>query len=113
MTSERKTELELIIKSEIEKITLKLEDLKSFTEPVAPDNAIGRISRMDAINNKTIFDASQRNLKNRMIQLEQSLKRIHDDDFGICIECRQSIPLERLKIRPEIRFCATCFKRDQ
>ena len=113
MTSEKKTELELIIKSEIEKIILKLEDLKGFTEPVAPDNAIGRISRMDAINNKTIFDASQRNLKNRMVQLEQSLKRIHDDNFGICTECHQSIPFERMKIRPEIRFCATCFKRDQ
>jgi DnaK suppressor protein len=47
-----------------------------------------------------------------MIQLNQSLKRIHDDDFGICIECRQSIPFERMRIRPEIRFCATCFKRE-
>ncbi len=110
MTEERKTELGLIIRAEIEKIISKLEDLKSFTEPVAPDNAIGRISRMDAINNKTIFDASQRNLKTRMVQLDQSLKRLNDDDFGICIQCRQSIPFERMKIRPEIRFCAKCFK---
>lgn len=108
MKEEKKTELELIIRAEIEKITHKLEDLKSFTEPVAPDDAIGRISRMDAINNKTIFDASQRNLKTRMMQLEQSLKRINDDDYGICIQCHQSIAFERMKIRPEIRSCAEC-----
>jgi DnaK suppressor protein len=71
-----------------------MDDLKSFTDPVAPDNAIGRISRMDAINNKTIFDASHRNLNNRLIQLQQSLKRLDDDDFGICIKCRQFIPFE-------------------
>jgi DnaK suppressor protein len=95
MIEERKTELEIIIRAEIEKITQKLEDMKSFTEPVAPDDAIGRISRMDAINNKTIFDASQRNLKNRMMQLEQSLNRLNDDEFGICIHCYQSIPFNK------------------
>ncbi|MGC9342922.1 MAG: TraR/DksA family transcriptional regulator [Bacteroidales bacterium] len=110
MTDTEKKELEQKIQEEIEKLKSKLEDLKDYTAPVAPDNAIGRISRMDAINNKSIFEASERNLRSRLSQLEQALKMTGDDDFGLCIQCRQSIPMERLRLRPEIRLCAECFK---
>lgn len=109
MTKAEKTQLTEIINSEIHKLGHKIEELKEFTHPIAPDNAIGRISRMDAINNKSVFDASMRNTQTRLEQLAQALKMVNDADFGICIKCRQSIPFERLKIRPEIRLCANCF----
>jgi DnaK suppressor protein len=32
--------------------------LKELTRPIAPDNAIGRLSRMDAINTKSINEAA-------------------------------------------------------
>ncbi|WP_010664128.1 TraR/DksA family transcriptional regulator [Marinilabilia salmonicolor] len=111
MTKDEKEQLVTIIEAEIQKLKAKIEELKQFTEPIEPDCAIGRISRMDAINNKTIFDASMRNSKNRLSQLEQVLKLKNDGIFGICTKCHQSIPFERLKIRPEIRFCANCLKR--
>jgi DnaK suppressor protein len=40
--------------SEIEKTETLLVYLKEANQPVGPNNAIGRISRMDAINNKSI-----------------------------------------------------------
>ncbi|PRY98830.1 TraR/DksA family transcriptional regulator [Marinilabilia salmonicolor] len=111
MTKDEKEQLVTIIESEIHKLTAKIEELKQFTGPISPDDAIGRISRMDAINNKTIFDASLRNAKTRLSQLEQILKLKNDGSFGICNKCHQSIPFERLKLRPEIRLCASCLKR--
>lgn len=111
MTEEERLSINKIIGSEIEKLKGKIEELKEFTEPISPDDAIGRISRMDAINNKTIFDASVRNMKNRLDQLQKSLSMIMDTDFGICINCHQRIAFERLKIRPEIRQCANCLKK--
>jgi len=111
MKEKEKRELELIIRADIRKLEVKLEELKDFTAPLAPDNAIGRVSRMDAINNKSIFEASERNLQNRLSLLHQSLQFIHDHDFGVCIKCRRPIPFERLKIRPEIRHCAECFNQ--
>jgi len=66
---------------------------------------------MDVINNKTIFDAGMRNSQERLGQLTEILKHIYDADFGICTKCHQSIPAERLKIRPEIRLCANCLKK--
>jgi DnaK suppressor protein len=110
MTKEEKKQLITIIEKEIQKLTAKIEELKQFTQPISPDNAIGRVSRMDAINNKTIFDASLRNSQTRLSQLQQILKLKDDKSFGICTKCHQSIPFERLKIRPEIRLCASCLK---
>jgi DnaK suppressor protein len=111
MTGEEKTELIEILKFEIDKVLKRLEEIKEFTAPVSPDDAVGRISRMDAINNKSIFEASEHNMKLRLEQLNQTIKITHDADFGLCNTCRQSISFERLKIRPEIRLCANCMKK--
>lgn len=111
MTEKERKEIVEVIVSQIEKSEQKIEELKEFTEPIAPDCAIGRVSRMDAINNKSIYDASMNNTRQRSNQLKQVLKLTNDADFGICTKCRQSIPIERLKIRPEIRLCASCLKR--
>ncbi|MFW5879414.1 MAG: TraR/DksA family transcriptional regulator [bacterium] len=108
METEKKKEIITIIHAEIKKLEEKIAELKDFTDPVSPDNAIGRISRMDAINNKTIFDASMRNSQNRLKELKQILNIKDKEDFGKCIKCHQEIPFERLKIRPEIRRCAKC-----
>jgi len=111
MTEQDRKELVEVIHSQIKQSEQKIEELKEFTEPIAPDCAIGRVSRMDAINNKSIYDASMRNTRQRLDQLKQVLKLTVGKDFGICTQCRQSIPIERLKIRPEIRFCASCLKK--
>ncbi|MCF8222784.1 MAG: TraR/DksA C4-type zinc finger protein [Bacteroidales bacterium] len=110
MTDKERKELVDIIKKEMVKLQRKIEELKEFTQPVEPDSAIGRISRMDAINNKSIYDASIQNSRNRLAQLENILKMKNDDSFGVCIKCHNDIPTERLKIRPEIRLCAGCLE---
>ena len=111
MTEKERKEIKEVIINQIEKAEIKIEELKEFTQPISPDNAIGRVSRMDAINNKSIYDASMSNTRQRLEQLKQALKLTNDSDFGICTKCRQSIPMERLKIRPDIRLCANCLKR--
>lgn len=110
MTTEERAEIIRIIIRETQKLERKIEELKDFIQPVEPDCAIGRISRMDAINNKSIAEASMRNLKARLDQLQKISQVVYETDFGICIECHKPIPFERLKLRPEIRKCAACLK---
>lgn len=74
MTDTEKKEIEANILAQIEKLNKKIAELKGFTDPVSPDDAIGRVSRMDTINNKTIFDASMRNSQERLSQLTVILK---------------------------------------
>lgn len=110
MTIEEREHLVRIVFRDIEKLSQKIEELKEFTAPVEPDCAIGRISRMDAINNKSIVEASMRNLQSRLGQLQKISQVVHENDYGICINCHKPIQFERLKIRPEIRLCAGCLR---
>lgn len=110
MTIEEREELADIINRDINKLSQKVEELKEFTAPVEPDSAIGRISRMDAINNKSIVEASMRNLQSRLDQLQKISQVVYENDYGICLNCHKPIQFERLKIRPEIRLCAGCLR---
>lgn len=96
------------INEEIEKTKISITELISLTKPISPDCAIGRISRMDAINNKTINDAALKNAKLKLKGLEIALRNVNDDDFGICVRCENKIPIGRILIMPQSRFCVHC-----
>jgi DnaK suppressor protein len=75
---------------------------------VSPDNVIGRVSRMDAINNKSVVDAALLKAEERLKKLHLILDRLDDPDFGKCRKCRQPIPEGRLLIMPESTLCVRC-----
>ena len=96
--------------SEIQKTERQIVEYKEMTKPVAPDVAIGRISRMDAINNQAVTKASLRQAENKLMKLNIVLSKIGDKDFGLCLSCRKPIPLGRILIRPESMHCVSCAK---
>ena len=98
------------INEEITKTEENLVDYKKMAQPIAPDDAIGRISRMDAINNKTITDAAIRNAKLKLSKLKIALDKVDHADFGLCYRCKQPIPIKRILIKPEIPYCVNCAK---
>ncbi len=63
--------IRLKIEEEIIKTEKLILDYKDMTQPVEPDCAIGRISRMDAINNQSVTKAS---LRQAEAKLKKSLK---------------------------------------
>ncbi|MBL4594843.1 MAG: TraR/DksA C4-type zinc finger protein [Flavobacteriales bacterium] len=99
------------INTEIEKLQVKIDELKEATKPIAPDVAIGRISRMDAINNKSVNEAALRTAEIKMTKLEMASNKVDDPKFGICIRCGQAIPEGRLMIMPESIKCVNCAQR--
>jgi DnaK suppressor protein len=103
-----KEKIVVLINTELEKTKILINELKEITKPIAPDCAIGRVSRMDAINNKSINEAALRKAKIKLSGLKYSLERLDDDDFGICAKCGQAIPIGRIMLMPHSRFCARC-----
>lgn len=93
---------------EIEKTQFSIESLVELTQPISPENSIGRISRMDAINNKSVNEASLRQAKIKLDKLEKAAKKIDEKDFGICIRCGQPIPIGRIMLIPEADKCVKC-----
>ena len=85
-------------------------EYKELTQPIAPENAIGRVSRMDAINNKSINEAALRKAEAKLKNLEFALSNVDDPDFGFCIKCKQKIPVQRIMLVPQSRFCVNCAK---
>ncbi len=96
------------IVSEIDKTRKAIEGYESMSEPIAPDAAIGRVSRMDAINNKSVVEAALREATLKLGSLNQQLAKVDDPDFGQCLRCKQPIPIGRLLIRPESVYCVHC-----
>jgi DnaK suppressor protein len=97
-----------IIKNEIEKTTQAIKNYKVLTQPIAPENAIGRVSRMDAINNKSVNEAALKKAEQKLSNLNIALANIDDQDFGICYKCKSNIPIGRILLMPHARFCVNC-----
>ncbi len=97
-----------LFESEIAKTTQRIARYESMTGPIAPDNAIGRVSRMDAINNKGVMDAALRKAKERLTGLQRNLEQLGTKNFGICLKCATKIPLERILLAPQSSFCVNC-----
>lgn len=103
-----KEEIKLKIKEKIGRTEKIVADYKELTKPVAPDVAIGRVSRMDAINNKSVTEAALRQAEEKLLQLKYALTKVDSPDFGICTKCREPIPSERILIKPESIHCVNC-----
>lgn len=108
MNKSERAEISEKISAEISKTEKKIIDYKELNQPIAPDCAIGRISRMDAINNKSVTDAALRQAEKKLEGLKYMQKTLGDDDFGLCQRCKQSIPVPRLLFMPQSRFCVNC-----
>jgi DnaK suppressor protein len=101
-------EIEQTILNEISKTEMSVAEFKELTKPVAPDVAIGRISRMDAINNKSVAEAGLRFAEQKLKNLYRVLSQLGSKDFGLCLKCNQPIPLGRILIRPQSLLCVKC-----
>ena len=108
MNEDDKKEVHRKIIEDVENIKENILTLKKMSKPVSPDNAIGRLTRMEAINAKSINDANIRTAKIRLMKLEKALEGINDPDFGICQLCEKKISLKRLMIVPESNVCVQC-----
>ena len=103
-----KTLIRDIILTKINKLKTEIADLKLLAKPIEPENSIGRISRMDAINNKTIVDRMLRNSEQKLKNLKFNLSLLETNDFGNCRKCKNKININRIKLMPEVTTCVKC-----
>ena len=96
------------IKEEVEITRHLILKYKDLTKPIPPENAIGRISRMDAINNRSVNESALRKAELKLKNLQVALTKVDDSDFGICIKCKRPIPLGRILLMPQAISCVNC-----
>ena len=80
-------------------------------DSIAPDNAIGRLTRMEAIQAQSMNDAAKRRHEKRLRGVKAALEAIEEGTYGTCVRCGEEIPEGRLEIMPESRLCVKCAAR--
>ncbi|MEM7215598.1 MAG: TraR/DksA C4-type zinc finger protein [Pseudomonadota bacterium] len=94
----RRTELESL--SEISKEARDTVELDQ--------QAVGRLSRMDAMQQQAMAEAQERTRRHDLQRIELAWRRIKDGDYGFCTECDDAIPDGRLAIDPMAERCVRC-----
>ncbi len=92
-------------------IRVELDRDSAADSSISPDNAIGRLTRMEAIQAQSISNAGKSRLGKRLLMVKSALDAIEDGSYGTCVSCRDAIPAGRLEIRPESRLCVKCASR--
>ena len=108
MKPEERQELKRNIEEAIEAQQTLIASLAETSKPVAPDNAIGRLSRMEALNDRAVSEASLNAARHKLSRLETALGKVDQPDFGLCVSCDNPIPPGRILFMPEATRCVPC-----
>jgi DnaK suppressor protein len=74
--------------------------------------AVGRLSRMDALQNQAMAQATARRRGAERQRIIAALARIAAGDYGYCVTCGDEIAPARLATDPAIALCAACMRGD-
>ncbi|MDZ7846604.1 MAG: TraR/DksA C4-type zinc finger protein [Owenweeksia sp.] len=106
MNEQELSQLENLVQQEIAKTEKQVKEYRELTQPIAPaKNAIGRVSRMDAINNRSVTEAALRTAEKKLKGLKNILPKLNEPEFGQCRRCNKQIPIQRLLLMPHSPFC--------
>ncbi len=82
---------------------------KDARAPVALDQqSLGRLSRMDAMQQQKMAEAQERARQRDMVRLEMAERRLATGEYGWCADCGEPIPDRRLAIDPMAERCVRC-----
>jgi len=110
MTADEKNRIRKSIRERITDLEKDIVQLEEAVRPVAPDNAYGRLSRMEAISSKAVFEAALIRKRADLRHYKDALIKIDSDKYGVCMECGKAIASERLIHIPHAEFCIDCAK---
>lgn len=98
----------VILEEDREKILAHIEELKEadpFADPDhASDNAAIDTDVREEVGHETI-SAQIRDLQRRLKDIDLALVKISKGRYGFCEKCGKPIPLARLQLIPEARYC--------
>ncbi|MDQ3036500.1 MAG: TraR/DksA C4-type zinc finger protein [Myxococcota bacterium] len=112
LSSEELAELEAALRAGLAELQRELTGATENAKPVDLDLSIGRLSRVDALQQQNMALARRRRMETQLQQMRAALKRIGADTYGECLGCGEPIGIARLRARPEAPFCRQCQSPD-
>ncbi|NIP81987.1 MAG: TraR/DksA family transcriptional regulator [Gemmatimonadetes bacterium] len=109
LTDEQQADLREELSGQLERLRRSMKLTEEAARPVELDQtAVGRLSRMDSLQNQGLTKSLQERERVRLAGLQEALARMEDGTYGICVACRAEIPFGRLYVFPEAPSCAAC-----
>ncbi len=109
LTETQRDELQADLISLRDRLMLTLQTTSELAKTVELDQAaVGRISRIDAIQQQAMASEQKRRNELRLKQIAVALMGFDDDAYGECKKCGEPIDYRRLKARPESPCCVPC-----
>lgn len=88
----------------------RLKEEDPFADPDhASDNAAVDTDVREQVGHETI-QAQIDDLTEKLKNIEEALKRIFKENYGLCLRCNKVITQARLEIIPETGYCIDCEK---
>jgi DnaK suppressor protein len=99
-----------ILNKRLKELEDKLESYKESAKPVDLNEPTGRLTRMDAIQQQQMVLNAKKQTELDIQLTKQAMKRLADDEYGICLRCEEEISEKRLLAKPEAPFCTNCLE---
>ena len=108
LSETQRRELRGLLEGALAELEAEREAARENARPVDLGLSIGRLSRMDALQQQQMAMERRRRMELRRVQLRAALERIGTEDYGACARCEEAIDFARLRARPEAVFCRRC-----
>ena len=108
MTDAERAEFRTLLLSLRDELEAFVSASEEQSRPVSLDEPIGRLSRVDAMQQQQMVDAQRQVAAKRLRAVAAALARLDDDRFGDCAACGEKIDRRRLRVRPESAVCLAC-----
>ena len=86
LTSQQITKLKKSLLGRREDLKKVIDDAADGAKPVSLDQPIGRLSRMDAMQQQSMSQANRQVALQGLEQIRAALQRIESGNYGCCVE---------------------------
>ena len=71
-------------------------------------DSVGRLSRMDALQQQAMAQATERRRTAERVRIDAALERLEEGEWGYCLACGDEIAEQRLTHDPSVTNCIKC-----
>jgi len=109
ITQQQLVQLHSALEDKRQQLEAQLENSELDTKPVVLDQqSVGRVSRIDAIQQQQMALANQQQSTQQLKRIELALQRIDSGEYGFCLQCEEPIAFARLQAQPFAGLCLDC-----
>jgi len=108
MTSDQKQTFKKCIDEEITILASEIETIRSAVYPEKGKGPSDKVAHISFKQEQHIHLQRYDEARKRLNRLKAAYLKIDTPEYGICRECEEPIPVERLKLLPESQYCVSC-----